>query len=195
MTNLIDVGPCRSERALFSMRPLALALSLLTLGALASCAHQPPAPPPIETFHYRASAKPVAVGEPWRIGLNGNLPTHFAGSVHFNLPETGTLKLTTDCVPSRVAVLVYTSGQKPLAQARAGATLTTPLVKGDVFVVIRALKGSGPVRVQLTSEFVPAEAGAAPAPPTTAATVTPDLEIEMAGAKTSDSDELPLDNL
>jgi hypothetical protein len=167
--------------------PGALVLAALACAQLA-CAHKPVAQ---AKFHYVRSAHPLAIGEDFQAQLNGDAPAGYAESVRFHIEETGTLQLTTVIAPGKAAVRVYTSGNKPLTQARAGGTLETPLVKGDVFVVLYALRGSGPIKLALISAFTPAPTGAAPAPPSNAATVLPDVGIEPEPG----SNELPLDGL
>ena len=182
-------GRARSTGRFFSPRaPAARGLALF-LFALAACVHRKPA---LQTFHYRAAAQPHEIGERWSPQLDGDAKDGFARAIKFHIEQTGVLQLSTQTSSPKVAVLIYTAGKTALVQTRAGTAIETPPLQGDVFVVVRALRGSGPVTVQVDSFVAPSAPGVQPAPP------TPDVAPAKEGANASDPSDpnaLPLDDL
>ncbi len=181
------------------MIPLRLRLAALALAPLAlACAHHAASAPQngkgqgeaqSTKFHYRSAAHDLALGDPYVANLDGQSAGSYADAVKYHLGDLGVLTLNTQCGANngKVAVLVFTSGKKALVQGRAGRPLTTPYVFGDVFVVLRALPGTGPVKVQLVGDFTAAPKNAEPARPPGPDEKTPEPN--------RDPNELPLDDL
>jgi hypothetical protein len=166
--------------------------------ALASCAHKRP-PPRQETFHYRSDARPLTLGDSFIARLDADSPAGYADAIKIHLPKTGTLTIDAKCA-SKVAVLIFGSGKKALVQTRSGAPIDLPLIDGEVFVVVRALRGTkGTIQVAIASSFVPAADGTAAAPKTIAP-VSGDWEDDLSPpgsnpAANAKGNDLSLDDL
>jgi hypothetical protein len=177
--------------------PLRFALASLAL--LCACHHAKPVPP---TFHYRSQAHEWPLGKSWSSRLDGTDALRATDAIKVHLAYAGTVNVASTSGPAEIAVMIFTAGKKPLAQARAGGTLTAPVPAGDVFIVTHAKTGAAPGKVQLIASFVPPPAGEPPpgtveAPAVTTATSSTDpdlLEPGQPGAP-ADPNSLSLDDL